>query len=635
MIKIVQIRVKWDSVVCHKRTFRQAILLLAAVTAAAQSTPDWRKVGGPAVELSLASPATGPVDQVWFTASGALVVRTHSGKFFQTQDFDTWTPVADVSDAAPPAIAPAVRIPEAGASVVDPPGSTSRIYALGRHLYRSEDNGRTWENLTAYKSGDVIGGGQRSLAVSPTDPDQLVVANNFGVWRSMDGGTSWAGLNQSLPNLPVSRILTIASGSAGTRIAAAGLGALELPPGASFWQPADAVAADPEAVLRKRFAPVVGAPLTAVAQTGRTVYAGSADGRIWYSIDDGETFRETPLPAGAGPVERIFVDPVEPRVALAALGGNGPHVLRTTQYGNFWDVLDGNLPEAPAYAVTADRTAGAIYVATAKGVYIGRADLENASTPSVSWADLTTSLPSAPATDVRLDPAGLQLDIALDGYGIYAAAAPHRLGSLRLVNGGDFSVRPAAPGSLVGVVGGRVDSATGAGLAYPVLSASDSQSQLQVPFDAQGPNVSLALRTAAGTITRDLPILPVSPTIVVGQDGVAMLWDAGTGLPVDFQNPAHAGGRIQVWATGLGRVRPDWPAGLPAPSENPPEVAAEVNASLDGTPLEVTRATLVPGYVGFYLVEIQLPLAVNTGFSALSISAGGQESNRVQLPLEP
>lgn len=620
---------------CHKRTFRQAILLLAAVTAAAQSTPDWRKVGGPAVELSLASPATGPVDQVWFTASGALVVRTHSGKFFQTQDFDTWTPVADVSDAAPPAIAPAVRIPEAGASVVDPPGSTSRIYALGRHLYRSEDNGRTWENLTAYKSGDVIGGGQRSLAVSPTDPDQLVVANNFGVWRSMDGGTSWAGLNQSLPNLPVSRILTIASGSAGTRIAAAGLGALELPPGASFWQPADAVAADPEAVLRKRFAPVVGAPLTAVAQTGRTVYAGSADGRIWYSIDDGETFRETPLPAGAGPVERIFVDPVEPRVALAALGGNGPHVLRTTQYGNFWDVLDGNLPEAPAYAVTADRTAGAIYVATAKGVYIGRADLENASTPSVSWADLTTSLPSAPATDVRLDPAGLQLDIALDGYGIYAAAAPHRLGSLRLVNGGDFSVRPAAPGSLVGVVGGRVDSATGAGLAYPVLSASDSQSQLQVPFDAQGPNVSLALRTAAGTITRDLPILPVSPTIVVGQDGVAMLWDAGTGLPVDFQNPAHAGGRIQVWATGLGRVRPDWPAGLPAPSENPPEVAAEVNASLDGTPLEVTRATLVPGYVGFYLVEIQLPLAVNTGFSALSISAGGQESNRVQLPLEP
>jgi uncharacterized protein (TIGR03437 family) len=612
------------------------VLLLATGAAAAQTNPDWRKLGGAAVELSLASPATGPVDEVWFAASGALLARTHSGKLFQTQDFETWTPAADSADAPRPLTAPAARLPEPGAAVIQSPVNAARIYALGRQLFRSDDGGRTWENLTAYKSGTVIGTGQHSLAVSPADPDQLVVANDFGVWRSLDGGMSWAGLNQSLPNLPISRILTTAAGGAGTRVAAAGLGALELPPGASVWQPVDRVPADPEASLRRRYAPVIGAQLTAVAQTGRTIYAGSADGRIWYSIDDGESFSQTPMPAvAAGPVERIFVDPVEPRVAVAALGGSGAHVLRTTQYGSFWDVLDGNLPDAPAYSVAADRTAGAIYVATAKGVFFGRADLENASTPSVSWANVTDSLPPAAATDVRLDPAGVRLYIALDGYGVYAAAAPHRLGSLRLVNGGDFSARPAAPGSLIGVVGGHVDSATAAGLAYPVLSTSDSQSQLQVPFDAQGPSVSLALRTAAGTITRDLAILPVSPTIMVGQDGAAMLWDADTGLPIDFQNPAHAGARIQVWATGLGRVRPDWPAGLPAPLDSPPAVAAQVSAWLDRTPLEVTRATLVPGYVGFYLVEIQLPLAVNIGASELSVSAGGQESNRVQITLEP
>ncbi len=631
------IKVEWDSVVCHKRTDRLAVLIFATAAAAvAQTNPDWRKLGSAAVELSLASPATGPVDQVWFTPSGALVARTHSGRLFQTQDFETWTYAGDSADAPRLPAATAARLPEPAATVVQAPGNATRIYALGRQLYRSDDGGQTWENLTAYKSGAVIGTGQRSLAVAPANPDQLVVANDFGVWRSLDGGMSWAGLNQSLPNLPVSRILATTAGATGTRVAAAGLGALELPPGASVWQPVEGVPSDPEAVLRRRFAPVIGAQLTAVARTGGTVYAGSADGRIWYSIDEGDSFRETPMPAGAaGPVERIFVDPTEPRVAVAALGGSGAHVLRTTQYGNFWDVLDGNLPDAPAYAVTADRTAGAIYVATAKGVFFGRADLENSSTPSVSWVDVTANLPAAAATDVRLDPAGVQLYIALDGYGVYAAAAPHRLGSLRLVNGGDFSIRPAAPGSLIGVVGGRVDSATGGGLAYPVLSTSDSQSQIQVPFDAQGPSVSVALRTAAGTITRDLPILPVSPTIMVGQDGAAMVWDADTGMPIDFQNPAHAGERIQVWATGLGRVRPDWPAGLPAPLDSPPEVAAQVRASLDGTPVEVTRATLVPGYVGFYLVEIQLPLAVNTGAAELAISAGGQESNRVQIGLEP
>jgi uncharacterized protein (TIGR03437 family) len=69
--------------------------------------------------------------------------------------------------------------------------------------------------------------------------------------------------------------------------------------------------------------------------------------------------------------------------------------------------------------------------------------------------------------------------------------------------------------------------------------------------------------------------------------------------------------------------------------ENPPEVAAQVRVFLDGTPVQVTKATLVPGYIGFYLVEVQLPSINNLGPSELYIAAGGQESNRVQVILEP
>jgi uncharacterized protein (TIGR03437 family) len=130
-------------------------------------------------------------------------------------------------------------------------------------------------------------------------------------------------------------------------------------------------------------------------------------------------------------------------------------------------------------------------------------------------------------------------------------------------------------------------------------------------------------------------VQPVSPAILVGRDGVPMLWDADTGLPLDAHNTAHSNGRMQIWATGLGKVHPDWPTGLPAPTENPPEVAAQVRAFLDGAPLQVTKATLVPGYVGFYLVEVQLPSINNLGPSELYITAGGQESNRVQVILEP
>ena len=56
--------------------------------------------------------------------------------------------------------------------------------------------------------------------------------------------------------------------------------------------------------------------------------------------------------------------------------------------------------------------------------------------------------------------------------------------------------------------------------------------------------------------------------------------------------PARASARIQVLATGLGQVKPDWPTGLAAPLKDPPLVAATVRAYLDGVPVEVTQASL-------------------------------------------
>src|SRR5262249_34270533 len=158
---------------------------------------------------------------------------------------------------------------------------------------RSDDGGHAWENLTAYKSAPVIGSGQHSLAISPVDPDQLVIANDFGVWRSLDGGLSWSGLNQGLPNLQVARILSTPTGTAGTRVAVNGLGTLELQPGATVWQPAPDVAPDPDATLRLRYRAVIGTDLSAAVQVGSIVYAGTFDGRIWVSIDNGASFVPT------------------------------------------------------------------------------------------------------------------------------------------------------------------------------------------------------------------------------------------------------------------------------------------------------------------------------------------------------
>jgi uncharacterized protein (TIGR03437 family) len=611
-----------------------ALLLAFAAIGAAQNPPDWRKVGGASVNLTLAAPATGRVDQVWFSPGGStLFARTQSGKVFETADFVSWSAVTDQVDAPAATPATAMRLPETGAAIVAASDPAS-IFGLGRQLSRSQDGGHTWVNLTGYHGRAVIGPTQHSVAVSPVDPDQLVVANDYGVWRSLDGGATWAGLNQKLPNLPVEHIVSTPTGVAGMRVQAAGLGELELPPGSAVWQVAMATDVAADAANKDRYSRILGTKILSVASSKSTLYAGSADGRIFASQDGGNSFGPLPTKAG-GPVENVFADPTEPNVAVAAVAGNGPHVLRTVNSGGIWDPLDSpSLPGAPAHGIAADRASGSVYVATDKGVFYGHADLETAATNPVAWQNLTAQLASARATDVRLDPAGVQLYIALDGYGVYAAAAPHSRTALRIVDAADSTVRPAAPGSLLSVMGANVSSASAGSLAYPVLTAKDAESQIQVPFGAEGPSVTLSLNTTAGMMTTSLAMQPVSPAILVGRSGVPVLYDADTSLPLDLRNAAHSNGRVGVMMTGLGRVRPDWPAGVPAP-ENAPEVAAQMQAFLDGAPVQVTRATLAPTYVGFYLVELQLPAITNAGMSELHLTAEGHESNKVQIWIEP
>ena len=222
------------------------------------------------MDLNLASPATGAMQEVWFSADGStLYARTAAGKVYATADFDTWRPAVDAPEPPEPGTpVPVVRLPEPGARVVVA-FPYSYQFAIGRHLSRSDDGGYSWTNLTAYKAQSVVGFGQRSVAVSPTNPDQIALANDNGVWRSMDGGLSWTGLNLSLPNLAVRRILSTPTGASGVRVLADGMGPLELPPSGTVWEPAPGVRTDDEALLAEKYSRLLAADIAAVVRVRR------------------------------------------------------------------------------------------------------------------------------------------------------------------------------------------------------------------------------------------------------------------------------------------------------------------------------------------------------------------------------
>jgi uncharacterized protein (TIGR03437 family) len=599
-------------------------MFLVASSAQAQSGADsaltWKQIAGTTINESLASVATGPVRSVWYAAEGKrLLAETASSRVFETTDFEHWRLNTTDVAPAPVALTSTPFLPESGAKVQ---AAGTRLYAAGRdNIYASDDNGRTWLNLTGYNDRSIVGGGFSALAVSPVNSSEITAANESGVWRSLDGGLSWRGLNDGLPDLPARKLI----GRRTLALADSTLVTFD----SGIWTPISGTT-DPELTLRLTTAARSGWQFNAITQSGAVVYGGTADGRLLVSRDNGAGWTEAPRIATA-PINRLWVDPDRPDSALAAAGSR---LLRTVNGGQFWMDVTGALPPSAIHGIAADRSAGVVYVATDRGVFSGRLSLNDAGPAASNWTSLSRDLPAAAAWDVRLN-ADNTLTVALDGYGVFETAVPHRGRSVRVVNGADMSDRAAAPGSLISVLGANVRQGVNGNANYPVIAASDQSSQLQVPFEAAPGVFQISLEGATDRWTVPLTVKDASPAIFVDGEGSPLILDASSGLVVDPKIAVHAGSTVQLLATGLGKVTPDWPTGVAAPLDSPPAVRGAVTAYLDGTPVQVTRATLAPGYVGYYIVELQIPSIVNRGTGELRLVMNGEESNRVKLYVDP
>ena len=629
------------------------VLLLEPWPAHAQSgpalglAPDWRHIGNLVLDEPLAGTASGPCKRVWYGAGRTLYVETASGRVYQTADLENWQPSnASVPSSASNAVA--ASLPEPGAQTRALTEDTIRVYAFGEYVYRSEDGGAHWENTTVYRGSSMIGGGVADLVIAPGNSDEIVTAGVAGVFRSVDGGRSWSGLNHDLPNLPATRLLDLPVGDQGARIALNNDAAAAWPPGnKQAWIPAGNADVLRETQLRRVLSVMRGVNVTALAIAGDFVYGGTQDGSIMVSADRGlswQTFSPNAGLVSSGPVERFWVDPQDPRVALAALGaipadplrpGAAVHVLHTINGGAFWDDFTANLPDAAVHGVAADPASGALYAATDRGVFLAYTDLSALGVVQ-NWTALAGLPDGAAAMDVKLDEQGNLLWTAIDGYGVYSTLAPHRLRDPSVVSAADMIKRAVAPGSLVSILGAQVDGVQAGGIAAPVLAATGGESQIQIPFEAHGVALPLAASSAGAPVNLpSLPLAAAAPVIFVARDGSPMLLDADKGVMLDAMTAAHSGTRIQILATGLGRVTPAWPTGVPAPLDNPPLVAGNVHVFLDRSPVEVTRAELAPGYVGFYLIEIAVPKISNYGPAELYLDVDGASSNRVRVYIEP
>src|SRR6266849_2470525 len=124
-------------------------LLVAAVTLQAQSS--WRPIGNTLIDRSLAGLATGPVDRVWYSTDGSqLLIRTAPGTVFSTSDFETWQRGSATPQA--PASRSAATLPETSAVTRTARTNSPRLYSFAKFVYKSDNNGASWDNLTAFRN---------------------------------------------------------------------------------------------------------------------------------------------------------------------------------------------------------------------------------------------------------------------------------------------------------------------------------------------------------------------------------------------------------------------------------------------------------------------------------------------------
>jgi photosystem II stability/assembly factor-like uncharacterized protein len=125
----------------------------------------------------------------WEVRDGRSINGPGSGLFKSTDGGNTWKPLTQ----GLPAIADGLGRIGLGVS----PSHPSRLYASvearkGNGVYRSEDGGASWALVNDDRRIGGRGPGALGVAVAPDNPDVVYVANTT-TWRSADGGKTFTG----------------------------------------------------------------------------------------------------------------------------------------------------------------------------------------------------------------------------------------------------------------------------------------------------------------------------------------------------------------------------------------------------------------------------------------------------------
>jgi photosystem II stability/assembly factor-like uncharacterized protein len=320
---------------------------------------------------------------------GTLYVGTDGhGIYRSTDEGDTWSALGGaLAERAVSAIAVAASDTHrlfAGITAVHDPSTGETIDAPGGAVFRSNDGGAFWSDVSDGLSRASANG----LAINPEDADQVNVATGgVGVVFSRDGGATWRHAGEGLN---ASCLVSMAS-AATTSTTLLTSDAAELP---RIFSSADGGEHWGDTALERRSLGVFSFAVDASEPS--TIYTSDLDNAVLKSTDGGRTWsrRSTGFD---GIVEDLALDPGTATTLYAAAGVSG--VIKSTDGSATWTPVNSGLP--PIRQVAVDAATGTVY-ATAEGVAFESPD-SGATWNSISsipqpFQSLLLVAPTTPAT---------------------------------------------------------------------------------------------------------------------------------------------------------------------------------------------------------------------------------------------
>lgn len=241
-------------------------------------------------------------------------------------------------------------------------------YQGSGNLYRSTDGGGDFNY-----SGSGISGSDRNcflppVIYNPTTAQQLYYATHR-IYRSSNDGSSWSAVSGDITG----------GGSAAIRA------------------------------------------LVAAPSNGQTLYAATNDGRVLNSRNGGAAWdlRLSGNPGWPRVTREIAVDPDDEATAYLGVAWFGEdQVLKTTDYGQTWSAIDGDLPDVPVNSVAVCGAAcqRILFAGTDRGVYYTLDENQ--------WRKLGNNLPNSPVIDLVVDAGRDRLVAATQGRGLWQNPLP-------------------------------------------------------------------------------------------------------------------------------------------------------------------------------------------------------------------